>query len=123
MPGTQGAPWGIFSSSLFVTRRGPGVGGTWAAPGSHPTHRPAGGGARLGSVPCPPGHPQSPSPLPDDCLPEASLCLPVPCLPGSPFQGLFQSLLALGPHTFSVLGVGEAMDSLGESDIPVCPRP
>lgn len=87
------------SSPLPFAGQGGGLGRV--VPGLHPALTPL--TVRWGEVPgwarspAPPGHPQSPSPLPDDCLPEASLCLPVPCLPSSPFQGLFQSLLALAP--------------------------
>ena len=44
-----------------------------------------------------------------------------------PHPGFFQRPLALGPHTFSVLGVSEVMDmpclldGLGEPDAPVQP--
>lgn len=65
--------------------------------------------------------------LPGDRLPEASLCLPTASLASPPTRGFFQHPLALGPHTFSVLGVSEVMDmlslldGLGEPDAPVQP--
>lgn len=112
----------VLSSPLPFAGRGGGPGGGLGCTRLSPHSPSCRGRCQAGLCPLPPQHPQSPPLLPGNVF-RRHLCFPVPCLPSSPLQGLFQSLLALGPHTFSVSGVGEAMDSLGESDVPMCPRP
>lgn len=93
-----------------------------------PTQCPAGSGARLDSVLCSPGHHCSrtsvawrPSSRGLSVSPHRLTGTPPPT------RGFFQRPLALGPHTFSVLGVSEVMDmpclldGLGEPDAPVQP--
>ena len=49
---------------------------------------------------------------------------PRPLPAWQPLQRLLQRLLALGPDTFSMLGVGEGTkESLEEPEVPVWPRP